>query len=596
MEPKQIKAIIETHKRKSEKDRRLWDKHRSWYLSDYWSKQDDTPTGAGDPGDEDEVTFETNYLYSYIDTMIANICPTNPQITVAARQEKNYGASKFREALVNEVFKQNDLHAKLWKAASNAALCGRALMKTTWDMRRQRAIIRTIDPRFVWYDMSVDFEDTRYLIEVSVLTKGEMQRRVKKPGRGKNQYYSSKVAEKAVYGGYPAWLRDTAQDKSMIDSASREVFEWVVVYEFYDLVSGKYYHMLDDVEEPLFEGELPYRLVKNPFKLLIFNDNLTDSGGVSDAKLVEGNIDRLNEIDTLELWHAHSTIPVTLLDETALDNVEDFVDMLRNVDRPGMVARAQLTNGRALSDMFGATPVPTFTPHFGEMRQRAIDTIEFVLGIPAYSRGKVGVTDVATEAALADTAVRTRNGRRVKAVLDLVVGLAENVMGLYEELMPEDGSLYVRLTGKNEVLQVSRLTVAARNPEEDPGGAFDFDYEAVAYSPTENHRLLQLEKMKQYMQVLFQNPMIDQEKLVRQLVDLLQIPDILVDQEAQAQAASQMASAMASVATPGQVDQAGVQGAPGAPDTIATGALPPGQEPMKMPLPGGGPGSGQRLA
>jgi hypothetical protein len=596
MDTRQIKAIINTHRTKTEKDRVAWDKYRSWYLSDYWTKNDNMPTGSGEHSDAGEVTFETNYLYSYVDTMIANVCPTNPQVTVNARRPEKREAATFREALINEIFRQNDLHTKLWKASTHAAICSRGFAKTIWDFRKQRAITRVIDPRYVWFDMSVPFEDTRYLIEVTVLTKSEMQKRIKKKGPGKGQHYSSKVAEKAIYGGYPAWLRDTSKDKSMIDDASKEVFEWVVVYEFYDFIEEKFYHLIDEVEEPLFEGDLPYRLVKNPFRLLTFNDNMTDSGGVADAKLVEGNIERLNEIDTLELWHAHSTIPVTTLNEAAFDNVGQFEEMLANVDRPGMVARASLTNGFTMNDAIGQTPVPPFTPAFGEMRQRAIDTIEFVLGIPAYSRGKVGVTDVATEAALADTAVRTRNGRRIKAVLDLVSGIGEDIMALYEEFMPADQDIPVRLTGKSESIAVNRKNVAARNPEEDTGGVFDFDYEATAYSPTENHRLLQLEKLKQYMPLLSQHPAIDPEKLFRTLLDMLQLPDLMVDQSKQAAAFNQNGPPGAGAPMPGGMVPPAAPGGPQGPDTIASGALPPGQEPINMPLPGGGPGSGQRMA
>lgn len=596
----QIRSIVETHKRLSEKERKDWDMYRGWYLSEYWQKEDDLPTGAGGPADSDEITFETNYLYAYLDTMIANVCPTNPQVSVYARQEKHAQAARFREALINEILKRNDIHTKLWKQSLSTGLCGRGWLKTVWDFRKQRPVTRHVDPRFVWYDRSVDYEDARYLIEVTVLTKDEMKARVKKRGPGKGQKYSSKVAEKAEYAGYPGWLKDKFRDKSMIDSASKEVYDWVVVYEFYDFVGGKYYHLLDGVEEPLFESELPYRLVKNPFRLLTFNDNMMDSGGVPDAKLVAGNIERLNEIDTLELRHTHSTIPVMLADPSKVDDIQNFLDMLRDADAPGMVALLEVMQGHSIHDVVGHTPVPTFAPEWGEMRQRAIDTIEFVLGIPAYSRGKVGVTDVATEAALADTAVRTRNGRRIKAVLDVVTGLAEDIMGLYEEFMPEDQELQIRLTGKAETLSVSREGVLAREFDEEgeviPDSVLQFDYDAVAYSPTENHRLLQLEKIKQYLPVLLQHPAIDPQKLMTKLLELLQVPDLMVDQSQQSPAFNQAAQMQAAGMPPGGQPPTTGPEAPEGVDTIATGALPPGLEPINMPLPGGGPGSGQRMA
>ena len=71
----------------------------------------------------------------------------------------------------------------------------------------------------------------------------------------------------------------------MVHEASKEVFDWVVVYEFYDFEHEEYSHWIDDMEEPLFEGELPYKYLDNPFTLMVFNESLRDAGGVSDIKL-----------------------------------------------------------------------------------------------------------------------------------------------------------------------------------------------------------------------------------------------------------------------------------------------------------------------
>jgi hypothetical protein len=80
--------------------------------------------------------------------------------------------------------------------------------------------------------------------------------------------------------------------------------------------------------------------------------------------------------------------------------------------------------------------------------------IEFILGIPQYSRGVVGVADVATEVALADTATRTRNGRRIKMIEDAIDTLAHKVVGLYEEFLPPNTMLPIRLTDSQDVLKL----------------------------------------------------------------------------------------------------------------------------------------------
>jgi hypothetical protein len=580
--PKVISGIIQTQREKSRGDRNAWDKYRSWYLSEYWRSSSDLPAGSEASLGEDEVNFETNYPYAYIDTMIANICPTNPQVTVMARRKKLREVARFREALINDTLKRNRTHAQLWKTSTNASICGRGFMKAVWNFNTQTVDFFVVDPRYLLFDQSANrWEDIRYLIEVTVLTKEEFKRRTKKKGR-KGATYNAKVAEKAHFGGYPSWLRDNVRNKSMMNEASKTVYDWVTVYEFYDFEGkGRYYHMLDNVQEPLFEGELPYRYVRNPFVQLIFNDNMADLGGISDVKLIASIQERLNEIDTLELWHAHSSTPVLLVNTGLVDNPESLTTALRDANEPGSMVAVMGKAQAPMGDIIGQTPTPQFQPSFGKMRERCTQTIEFILGIPQYSRGVVGVADVATEVALADTSTRTRNGRRIKAVEDLVRKLGNSVIGLYEEFLDEGTVLPIRLTDSREVLEVTREALGVRDSRRPTEHPMDFDYEAVPYSPTENHRLVQLQKLQQYLPLLMQSPEVDKERLVVKLLELLNLTDILNRNKPPAPQVQ-----------PGAMPQGGLPGSPpGGPSPLG-GDLPLGtQEPPQIPLPAGGPGS-----
>ena len=124
---KQIQGIIQTHTSKARVERSDWDRWRSWYSSDYWGANKEQPSGSTPIGGDlsEEINFETNYPYAFIDTMIANVCPQNPQVTVTARREKLKGAARFREALINDTFRRNDFHALLWKSATSTSICGR---------------------------------------------------------------------------------------------------------------------------------------------------------------------------------------------------------------------------------------------------------------------------------------------------------------------------------------------------------------------------------------------------------------------------------------------------------------------------------------
>jgi len=132
-------------------------------------------------------------------------------------------------------------------------------------------------------------------------------------------------------------------------------------------------------------------------------------------------------------------------------------------------------------------------------------------------------------------------------------------------------------------LTVTREALASRDPNKGVSeGIFDFDYEAVPYSPTENHRLLQLQKIQQYMSLLVGSPAVNQEKLMVKLLDLLGLSDIIAEQQP------------APPGMPGGMPP-GLPGmSPGPPgqDTLASGALPPGLEAPLPAAPGGGPGAG----
>ena len=292
------------------------------------------------------------------------------------------------------------------------------------------------------------------------------------------------------------------------------------------------------------------------------------------------------------LWFAQTAIPITMLNTGLVDNPERIRTQLREATSPGSIVEVSGKSGASMADIIGHTQTPSLSPEFVASRDRCIQVIEFILGIPQYSRGVVGVSDVATEVALADTATRTRNGRRQQEVYDLISWQSQGIVGLYEEFLPDDAILPVRMGGDSEVVEITRASMLAREILSSQGEEpLEYDYLAVPYSPTENNRLVQLRNLSQYFDLLAQSEQIDQKRLVRKLTELLQMEDILKDKqqlEQEAQAASQEA----------QKAQSQVQG--GMPpvgqtnDTMATGALPPGTEPVMPPLPGGvGAGGGQ---
>lgn len=578
---KKFPSIIKYHRTKMDRERRRWSKWARWYRSEYHRyTYDEYEDGGVRSSTEDEISMEQNFVYSYCDTMVANIVPPNPQVTIHARREELKEAAKFREMLVNDCFRRNKIHEKMWKLTTRASVWPRSFIKAVWNPKRRTPVFRVIDPKNIFFDNTVEeYEDVRYMIEVTVLTKGEFLKRTK----GRKTLYNKEVAEKANFGAFPQWLDDQEYQQKADLRASREAYQWITIYEVYDFVSDKFFHFMDDVDEPLLEDGLPYTNLRNPFYMLTFNDNLKDIGGLSDVQLVQAAQERLNEIDTLEMWHAKTSIPVMLVNGGLVDAPEQIIDLLEDIGGPGEIGVIDTKARVGIGDVIGSTPIPQFSPSFAQMRSRCIETIEFVLGIPAYSRGLVGQSDVATELALADTATRTRNARRQKAVYDVISWLAKGVIALYKEFMSEDEEIPARLFDSSNIEVLTKELLEMKENE----GPMDYDYETVPFSAPEANRIVLLKQLERFAPVLLNNPMVDQNKLIQQLLDLLLMPNVKAEQpptpEGVPPGAAPGFSPVAPGAVPPGVNAQGLQGLD--PNTVMQMM---GQRAEDSPMQGGG--------
>jgi hypothetical protein len=603
-----VLGIIESHKSHSAIERRQWDEHLRWYQSRYSAGETEPiPTGGTDDDDGADLTLETNYPYAYTDTMVSNICPTNPKITVTALRSVNAPRARFREALVNYSLYHLGAHKNLWKQATEASMYGRGFTKIVWNKRRNRAEISNVDPRYLFYDLAAStWEDIRYICEVTVVTKEEFERRnalrvredtnSQSPRAKTRPLYDPEVAKKVSSSTYPQWLRDTTTDKTIANKAAWDVFDWVVIYEFYDLISEEFFHFADGVNEPLLRGPLPYRFVPNPFVPLWFNDNLVDLGGLSDVQLISGPLQRLNEIDTLELQFAQASIPFPVLNEGLCEDAESARNQILNASGPYALVTLSGLENAPVDHILRWSTTPGLNPSFQNMRARTINIIEFILGLPQYQRGVAGATEIATEIALIETALRTRNGRRMKAVNDVLQTWAVKIVGLYEEYLHPETTLPLRLADSKEVLEATREELGFRGPQdfENPGdGPMEWDYEALPYSPAENNRLVQLQNVMQNLPMILNLPGVDIAKLTAKVLDLLQIRDVLAPEGAPGATPAMQPGAdpgMPPGGGPQQVDENGL------PNVLA-GELPPGAEPPAGPMPFGGPGArGQQAA
>jgi len=520
--------VITNHKSRMRILRKRWRRAADMYRTEYYNRSHSDGFDDGDYVVEDEsVTFENNWLFAFADTMIANIVPPNPECTIKHRREELKESAKFRELLVNDLFYRERAHSKLWKLGTRATVFPRSFIKCVWSEAKGRPILRVINPEFIFFDaMAEDWEDIRYICEVTVLTRGEFEKRIKKRGR-KDGVYRSDALEDATFGPYPDWLLDEDTKDNDDHQIVREGFEWITIYEYYDLVSKEFIHYMEGAQRPLLSAPLPYSLLSNPYNMLSFNDNLKDLGGLSDAELVFPTIERLNEMSSLELWHNKCSIPVTIVHSGLVDDPAEFEDALENVDGPGQVITIAAKPKVSVNDVMGQTPTPTLPLEWQNTKASLREQIEFVLGIASYQRGGLGQSDVATELALADTAIRTRNSRRQKVVYDCIAWMAKAIVALYSEFLPEDSNIPVKLGTDEKVASLDRNSLMFNRAED----AFDYDYEARPFNAQEGNSVVQLKTLTEFIPVFTQNPAtaanIDQRKLVEKLLDLLQMPGLL---------------------------------------------------------------------
>lgn len=593
--PQQRLEIIKAECGRMQHDACIWNKHRRWYQSQFWPRGAARMPDAPFTDESGEDLLETNYAYAFIDTMIANTCPQNPQVTLWSTQGAPPEVTAAREALVNEALRLERFGETLRSVAISASLYPRGVVKVVWDDRLGRPKFREIDPRRFFFDRAAErWDEIRYAVEVVTIPVEVFKARTKERHPGGRLYSNTKAIEAANPNSYPRWLYNADRAESYAKDAARDVFKWVTIYEFYDFTANKFFHLLDNTDEPLLAGDLPYASVPNPFKLLTFNANKEDMAGMSDIQLIAPLQEQLNELDSIELNYYKANLPVAMVNTAALEEPDSFKDGYANSSQPGSFIDAKLRQNlgpMGLDQVVRFTPTPTLPLGFAQKRDEIVRRIEFILGIPQYSRGVVGVADVATEVALSDAATRTRNGVRQERNNDVIRWAGESADALFNERWPDAAILHVRPAANQPPVTVSREVVGMppmpMSTFDEAGGVVEpeplpppdgWRFEAVPYSGIENNRLIQLKNIQGSWPMLMagaQMGVIDVKRLFEKLTDTLMIPDVLMDGPVSPPVA----------ADPAAADQGE--------DPAAAGGMPPGAVEMPLPaMPFGGPGNG----
>ncbi len=579
-----IYDTITIHKESRKRELTKWDYASRLYASKPTAEGDDTSiTYYGVSDEVNDEALDSNELFAFLDQLVATVCPPNPEITIKARRRALTNAAKFRGLLINEIFDLEDLATKLWKAVGRACIYPRCYLKTKWSDKRQRPIVRVVNPHFIFQDeMAQEWDDLRYVCEVTMLTRGEFMSRVKRNARSRRGKYhlSDEMLRKVSFGEHREWMSqfDTSgmyngMGNAGGDNGPKLAYEWVPVYEFYDLMSQTLYHFVEGIPDPVFESPLPYQLLKNPYHQIAFNDNLKNNLGLSDAELVQPTLDLLNDLSTLRLWHLRSSIPVPVIHEGLVDDPDDFANQYRNADGPGTIIRLAAMPKVAIGEVLGHTPVATLPIEWDSTMQQMLDIIERVLGLPGFARGQMGATDVATEAAMADDAVRTRNARRQRIVYLAIAWVAQSIIELFIEFMPQNSTIPMQIMDDAPEISVSRRLLGFSMPNEkgvvEADGPWDYKFEALAHNGDEDNRIVRLKNILELLPSMVQNPEINQTRMWEEILGSVRMEKIVNTPE-------EKQEAMAAMAPP--PEEGAGEATPAAPDMSAQAMTPLGAE------------------
>jgi hypothetical protein len=175
---------------------------------------------------------------------------------------------------------------------------------------------------------------------------------------------------------------------------------------------------------------------------------------------------------------------------------------------------------------------------------------------------------------------------------DAIRWAAKSTIGLYEEFLSQNSTIPIRVSGESSALKITRESIAARANQQITGeDPLDYDFEVVPYSPSQNNKLVQLRNIKEFLELLLNDPNVNRRKVVLEILELLQLRDKAVTTEEAQSRAQAKAEKELEQSPPGQPPPGGAQPV----DTIGTGALPPGTEPVMPPSGVGGAGDGNNM-
>lgn len=514
---------IKSHRSETAAEEKEWKKDFQSYRAKHWHAHKETDPG---PMGSD---LQVPYLNSFVDVMISNIVPPHPACNIRTRRKAKKDAAKIRTVYANDLLAKDSAPWKLRRASALTAIQGRSALKMVWSSKRQRPRARVIPANRFYFDSSAEeWDDIRYFIEVVPMRKEEIERASKNSNpKNKDGVYKKGLAEelKGEFKPLPSWVDDPAKPTG----ASRKDDEYIIVYEVHDFETKKMHHIIEDRFEPIFTSDLPYPRLQNPFHLISFLDNLTDLCGNSHAQMIREPVNRLNELMTMTFEHARMLVPTLFVHSERVDSPDELIEAMDKKTSANQAILVETSKRYDMSDVLEWSQTPHVPADYTRLTGTLQELIEFILALPAYSRGQVGNADIATELALVDTAQKTRNAPLQATINKAIEWMANAYLAVSSHYLEEADiqEIWLKLGDGEEETQATleSLDLASKD------GLWDYDFRAFPYNASEDNSTVRLKKFESFQGFLDQNPDVDRRKVTEAVLEALGMDYALLDPE-----------------------------------------------------------------
>lgn len=512
---------------------KLFDKVSRFFLGDAWT---DTSQGASEA---ELIKTSTNFVFPVVETATSVLIPPNPQVSANPRNPLSTDQVAGIEGVVNLSLDAGQYRSELAVVVQNVVMYGRGPVKTTWDEATDLPVTKFIDPRCYFFDQTAQrHADVRYEIEATLLSKGDMERKVA------SGYYPKLALERQSAERYPQWL--LPDGKLEIDSL-KNYQPWYLVWEVHDRESGRVKHFLPGERDPILDDELVFR----PYDLLTFNYNGKNCGGISEIGLILPNQEEYNWTETFLLNILRFGIPGTFYDADILstDQAVKVVTAPLGAYIPLKVPSSLKKEGMASA--FMSRPMPVYPMGANEMLEKKRAGMAHVSALSDAQRGQTVGAKTATELAFIEGNTKNRLRPRQSKVDELTERVAEKHGFLASKYMRKEK--VQQIVGSQDWATFSPWTIA------DVSTAFKM----VAYSPMESNKAVRIETLRNIQPLIVGNPWVNQRKMTEQMFKLMEMDGLVYSEaEMQAQLAAQTPPGAPAVVPPANAPLPGVDGGP----------------------------------